>query len=118
MARVVCTGIDQQLMETRKMILEQAGHVVILAKNEPELLAACESRDIDVAVIGQALSPKIKKSIAATVLRFCPSARILELYGRHQGRSIEDADSWLEVPADVPQELAERVDELAKTKEP
>lgn len=114
MARVVCTGIDPQLMETRKMILERAGHDVILAKNEPELLAACESRDIDVAVIGQALSPKIKKVIAATVRRFCPAARILELYAIHHGKSIEDADSWLEVPADVPQDLAERVDDLAR----
>ena len=114
MARVVCTGIDQQLMETRKMILERAGHVVTLAKNEPELLAACENRDVDVAIIGQALSPKIKRAIAATVRRFCASARILELYGIHQGKSIEDADSWLVVPADVPQDLAERVDELAK----
>ena len=113
MARVVCTGIDLHLMETRKMILEQAGHDVLMARTEPDLLAACENHDIDVAVIGQALSPNIKRSIAATVRRFCPSARILELYSIHQGRSIEDADSWLEVPADVPQDLAERVDELA-----
>ena len=114
MARVVCTGIDVQLMNTRKMILERAGHVVTMATNETELLAACENHDIEVAVIGQALSPKIKRSIAATVRRFCSSARILELYAIHHGKSIEDADSWLEVPADVPQELAERVDELAR----
>ena len=56
MARVVCTGIDLQLMKTRKMILERAGHVVMIAINEPELLAACENHDVDVAVIGRALS--------------------------------------------------------------
>jgi len=117
MARVVCTGIDQKLMETRKMILERVGHTVLLARTEPELMAACEDHDVDVAVIGQALSPKIKKSIALTVRRLCPSVKILELYGIHQGRSVENADSWLEVPADVPQQLAERVEELARKKE-
>jgi len=116
MARVVCTGIDLQLMKTRKMILERAGHVVMIAINEPELLAACENHDVDVAVIGRALSRDVKKSIAANVRRFCPSVRILELYATHQGRAIEDADSWLEVPVEVPQELAVRVDELAKKK--
>jgi len=100
------------------MILERAGHTVSMAQNEPELLAACENHNIDVAVIGQALSPKIKRSIAATVRRFCPSARILELYAIHDGKSIGDADSWLAVPLDVPQDLAERVDELAKKNQP
>jgi hypothetical protein len=30
------------------------------------------------------------------------------------GRVLDDADSWLVVPAEAPQELAERVDDLAK----
>ncbi len=39
--------------------------------------------------------------------------KILELYPPHLGKAIEDADTWLEVPAAVPERLAETVTELA-----
>jgi hypothetical protein len=32
------------------------------------------------------------------------------------GRAIPNADAWLEVPADVPKDLAERVSQLANMK--
>lgn len=50
----------------------------------------------------------------SVVKEHCPHVKILELYQPHLGKAVEDADSWLEVPADVPSDLAERVDELAR----
>lgn len=116
MALVLCTGADPVLLETRKLILEEAGHVVISAKNHEAVIAACKHRIFDVAVIGQSVSPDSKRLLAALVRRHCPSAQILELHYIYEGRTLEDADSWLDVPVDVPRELAERVAELARSK--
>jgi hypothetical protein len=60
------------------------------------------------------MSPQIKKGFASIIRKQCPSAKILELCPLHEGRVLEDADSWLDVPTDVPRELAERVAELAE----
>lgn len=113
MALVLCTGADPVLLETRKLILELAGHTVISATNQNEVIDACKWRTFDVAVIGQSVSLNSKRVLASLVRQHCPLAKILELHTANQSRTVEDADSWLEVPADVPQELAERVDELA-----
>jgi hypothetical protein len=37
---------------------------------------------------------------------------LLELYNLSTGKVLEDADAWLEVLADVPQELAAQVETL------
>lgn len=113
MAKVLCTGADPVLLETRKLILEHAGHTVISAMNQQMVTAACNKTKFQVAVIGQSVSSHTKKNIASLVRRYCPSAKILELHQVHQARTIEDADAWLEVPVDVPAELAERVAQLA-----
>lgn len=113
MAAVLCTGIDAALMRTRQLILEQAGHDVVLAMEEPALVAACQKKRFDVAVIGQTVTSKHKRELMALIRENCPSAKILELYRSSTGRILEDADACLEVPADVPQELAERVTALA-----
>jgi hypothetical protein len=113
-ALILCTGIDPGLLETRRIILERAGHTVIMATDERELVAACEANPFDVAVIGQTVSPRMKRAIASLIRKRCRSARILELYPLYQGKALEDADSWLEVPAEIPHELAERVNQLVK----
>lgn len=113
MALVLCTGIDVPLMETRKLILEQAGHTVVTATSEPEIVEACGKHIFDVAVIGQTISRRMKRVVASLVRENCPSAKILELYPLHQGRGVEDADAWLLVPSEVPHELAARVNQLA-----
>jgi CheY-like chemotaxis protein len=108
-ALVLCTGVDKVLLETRRLILERAGHKVIPATNHREVAAACKEHQFDVAVMGQSVSPHSKREIASLIRRHCPSAKVLELYQSHQGKSVADADSWLEVPTGVPQELAEHV---------
>ncbi len=59
------------------------------------------------------MTPRLKKKLAARIRELCPSVKILELYPPHLGKAIEDADTWLEVPAAVPERLAETVTELA-----
>ena len=114
MATVLCTGWDQGLLDTRTLILESAGHEVHQARTQGEVVSACEQHQFDVAVIGQTVSSRMKRVVVSIVKENCPEVKILELYQPHVGKAIEDADSWLEVPADIPSDLAERVGQLAR----
>jgi hypothetical protein len=113
MATVLCTGADRILIETRNLILRQAGHTAVPAMEEPELVEACTNQKFDVAVIGQAISNSQKQRLFHLVRKYCPSARVLELYAPFSGRALPDADDWLEVPARVPADLAVHVERLA-----
>ena len=113
MALVLCTGADMALLKTRRYILEAAGHTVVTVMDEISLRAACAKNKFDVAVIGQSTGHRMKPRLCALVLEHCADAKVLELYSPHLGRVIDDADSWLLTPSDVPRELADRVAELA-----
>jgi len=113
-ALVLCTGSDETLMQTRKLILERAGHQVVLASNLMAVQQMCAENDFQVVVLGQALVAPEKRRIADLVRRVCGTAKILELHTPGQAsKAVPDADDWLEVPAQVPQELATRVTALA-----
>lgn len=112
-ALILCTGKDPSLLRTRKLILEKAGHTVITATDQRTVAAACQKYKFDVAVLGQSVSAESKRILSGLIRQYCSSVKILELYQANSGPEIQDADSWLEVPTDVPQNLAERVSELA-----
>jgi len=113
-ALVLCTGSDESLMQTGKLLLERAGHQVVLAKSLAEIEQTCTENDFQVIVLGQALIAPEKRRIADLVRRVCRSAKILELHlPGLTFKAVPDADDWLEVPAQVPQELPERVTALA-----
>jgi hypothetical protein len=90
-----------------------AGHSVVPCIDEQQVVAACEKHAFDVAVIGQAVPRKGQRHLASLIRQRCPSTKILELYVPYEGRTVEDADSWLEAPLEVPTDLAVRVTELA-----
>ena len=115
MALVLCTGVDKAVLETRKLILQAAGHSVVTAMDEISLLDACNKNSFDIAVIGQMISRKMKHRVAALIKQQCPDAKILELYPPYTGKILDYADSWLLVPADIPEHLTDRVNELANT---
>ena len=113
MAKVLCTGWDTNLLATRALILQTAGHEVRQARTQTEVVSACAEHQFDVVVIGQTVTTRMKRLIVSVVKQHCPDVKILELYQPHLGKAVEDADSWLEVPAEIPSDLAERVGELA-----
>jgi CheY-like chemotaxis protein len=113
MAVVLCVGTIEGLMESRRLIIEKAGHNVIPAKDENDVVRACKTQPIKVAVLGQML-PAPNKIRAFDLLRqHCPNVKVLSLYSPATGRVLPNADDWLAVPADVPSDLAERVSKLA-----
>ena len=116
MALVLCTGVNKALLETRRLILERAGHAVVSVTDEPSLLRACQKQSFDVAVIGQSVSHNSKLRLESLIRQHCPEIKILELYPQFSSRVLPDADAALAVPLDVPKDLADRVNELAKQK--
>ena len=113
MALVLCTGSDPVLMETRRLILEKAGHTVVAVSDERVLAAACEQNKFDVAIIGQNVSPNLKRRVLMLVRKYCPSVKVLELHHNYASKALDNADAWLEVPSDTPGELATSVAQLA-----
>ncbi len=113
MALVLCTGIDQSLLATRRLILEQAGHTVVTANNTKQVAEACSKHNFNVAVIGQTISRSEKRRLARLVRQHCATTMILELYAPATGKAIPDANAWLVVPIDVPPDLTRVVSDLA-----
>lgn len=112
MALVLCTGVDRVLLRTRALILEHAGHHVVSVGTEAEVIAACKQHRFDVAVLGQGMSARQKQQIFEIVRQACGDVRVLELFQRT--KSLPQADAWLEVPAEIPTELADVVSSLAQ----
>jgi hypothetical protein len=113
MAIILSIGADLSLMQTRKLLLEQEGPTVIGVMNEKALAAACKLHDFDVAILSQTLSPRMKQHIVPLVRGHCPGIKVLELYSVTNGRTLEDADSWIEVLVAGPHQLVAGVAELA-----
>src|ERR1041385_3076228 len=113
MAVVLCIGANKSLLMTRTLLMQQAGHQVTPALSVPEVLAACQRERFDVAVVGQSTRPAEKRRIMQLLREKCPQAKILELYTPNEGRTLQEADDWLEVPAINPTQLVTKVEEMA-----
>jgi CheY-like chemotaxis protein len=113
MALVLCTGVNKAVVETRKLILEAAGHTVVAVMDEISLIVACKKHAFDIAVVGHTISRNMKHRVAMLIKQHCPDVKVLELYPPYSGKVLDYADSWLVVPADIPEELTDRVNELA-----
>ncbi|HET6934591.1 MAG TPA: hypothetical protein VFI72_07105 [Candidatus Angelobacter sp.] len=112
MALILYAGLDRALMQTRRMILQGAGHKTIGAADENEFVAACQSHSFHIILLSQTLPSVLKLRLSAIARRLRPGAKVLELYASHLGRTIRDADDWLDTPLDSPGELAARIDWL------
>ena len=113
MALILCTGVDEELIRSRKLLLERGGHKVVVAAGPWSLIQACMENQFDVAVMGQAISQPRKRHLLKLIRRHCPDTRVLELYSLPTGRWLENADDWLAVPAEIPTDFLEHVSALA-----
>ena len=114
MALVLCTGTDDAVMETRKLILERAGHTVLLASDDRNIEKACTEHDPSVVVIGQNTSPAVKLRHFQTIQQHCKAAKILELHRPFSERTLDRAHAWLVMPNDSPEKLVDVVNDLAE----
>ena len=117
MALVLCTGLSEPLLQTRRFMLEIAGHKVVTALGEEAVRAVCNIHSFDVAVIGQARTRVRKRHVFEFVKKYSPNTKVLEIYRPYNGRSLAEADDWLESPTLNPADLIARVDALARNDE-
>jgi len=115
MALVLCTGSEPVVMKTRQLLLEKAGHTVVLASSDRDLERACKSHQFDVVVIDQNVSPAVKKRFFLLLREHCSPAKILELHRPFNDKAIENADAWLVMPSETPEQLTDLVTELAQS---
>jgi CheY-like chemotaxis protein len=116
MAKVLCVGMNDAAMQTRQMLLEQAGHSVAIARDLRQIIAACEREQFSVAVLGQHLPAKEKLRITGKVRELCPGARILELQAT-LSTPIPTADAHLTASEEAfAEELIDCVNRLATRK--
>ena len=59
----------------------------------------------------------MKHRVAMLIKRHCPDVKLLELYAPYTGKVLDYADMWLVIPAEEPNDIADRVNELAKKSE-
>ena len=111
MANILCIGIGNAAMQTRKMILERAGHTVTQARELREVMAACRVDSFSVAILGPALPRNEKLRVRDLLYIECRDAKVLEL---HIGVApeISSADAHLQVTASEPEGLVECVESL------
>ncbi len=117
MALVLCIGTDVGLMQTRKLILERAGHQVISARDLKTVKQVCRQAELDVVILSQTVNAPEKCRIAELVRQRYRDTQILELHRPGSAsKDVPDADDWLEVPAEIPEDLAKHVAALAGSK--
>lgn len=112
-ADLLCVGIDDASMATRRLILEKAGHTVTQLHDLRQVQAACETKSFSVVVLGQSLNANEKKRISDILLKYCKNAKILELHSGI-GPELPSADSHLQVNAGQPEALSEAVNALLR----
>lgn len=110
-AEVLCVGVDDTAMQTRRLILEKAGHAVSQARDLREVTAACEAKSFSVVILGHSLNAHEKRRITEVILRECTPAKVLELHTAMLP-DIADADAHLHVTARGPEALVEAVNLL------
>jgi hypothetical protein len=118
MAVVLCTGVEAVLLITRKLMLERAGYIVVVAVTKPAIIEACQQHAFHVAVVGQEDTPEKKNSVFSLIRRYSPSTKVLEVYPIEVGRTLKSADDWLALPKQEPTELIERVTNLLRRVSP
>lgn len=106
MAVVLCTGVEEGLLITRKVMLEKAGHVTVVATTKPAIIKACQTHAFHMAVIGQEATPENKRRVFDLIRQHSPSTKVLEVYPIEVGRTLEGADDWLPCPSRNPLSLS------------
>jgi deoxyribose-phosphate aldolase len=65
---VLCVGMNDAAMQTRKLVLEKAGLNVSQARDIRQVQAACESNSFAVVILGHSLNRNEKKRVSDVVL--------------------------------------------------
>ena len=110
---VLCVGMNDAAMETRRLILEKAGYRVTQAHDLRRVKAEYESNSFSIVILVQSRNGSEKKRITDVLLMCRKTAKILELHSAI-APELPEADAHLQVTASEPEGLVEAVTALLK----
>jgi len=102
---ILSVSYDEQLLTTRRMLLEREGYKVTSALSRAEALAKCKQGAFDLLILGHSLPTADKQELIA-VFRRSSAAPILLL--RRQGEPMVAAADYNVLP-DSPEDLLKTV---------
>lgn len=86
--KILSIGAEPSLQVSRKMILEQAGFVVVSASNIHEGLAECESHKFGLFLVCQSISAPEKQVLTQALREKCPGIPVLEMHSHDTPRLV------------------------------
>ena len=101
---ILSVSYDEQLLTTRRMLLEREGYKITSALSRAEAIARCKEGAFDLLILGHSLPTADKQELIA-VFRRSSAAPILSL--RRQGEPTVAAD--YNTFSDTPEELLKTV---------
>jgi DNA-binding response OmpR family regulator len=107
---------EASLLQTRTAILEQAGFSVISASDYRQVVAACESQALNLAIIGHSLDVNERKRVASTIRDKCPNVPVVALY--KLGKGEVDGIGDYALPADDPAMLLTMITRIIREGDP
>lgn len=105
MAYTLIIAQSQFAAEAMQKALQQRGHFVVAATDFAQVRKSCDNLRFDLVVIGDAISPRIKKALAIELKEYCGQAPLLEICKSEP--CIEEADYVLE--SDGYEALSQRI---------
>ena len=79
MAYALVIAQSQFAAEAMQNALQQRGHFVVAATDFEQVRKSCENLRFDLAVIGDAIAPRIKKALALDLKQYCSQTPVLEI---------------------------------------
>lgn len=79
MAYTLIIAQSQFAAEAMQKALQQRGHFVVAATDFDQVRKSCSNLNFDLVVIGDAISPRIKKALALELREYCGQSPLLEI---------------------------------------
>ena len=92
---VLSVGNDPQLLALREAVLRSAGFTVLSASDPATALSHMNSISCAVLLLCYSLPLDIRRKLASTFHRCCPSGRVVAITNEPQSRPPVGADSFL-----------------------
>jgi len=111
--RILSISYDESLLETRRMLLENAGFDVVPALGFTDALVHCEMEKFDLIIIGHTLPRSDKEALVANIkLKKCGPVLSLR---KHEDQPVPGAD-WSVDSGEGPEVLLKTVQKILGTR--
>jgi DNA-binding NtrC family response regulator len=108
MAYTLVIAQSQFAAQAMQKALQQRGHVVVAATDFGQVRKSCDNLRFDLVVMGDAISPRIKRALAIELKEYCAEAPVLDICKSEP--CIAEADYILK--SDSYEGLSQRIHEI------